>query len=631
MSKKSDAYEWSTVRGTQCIIWKCKQNTTKGKKNLLKKEKDQLGRENPNVPIVDTRYSGSRKEICDIIVYSRNLDKWEKAIEQYYGNRVMCTEIINSGYQRTITQEKGGDVFVVISFYKTNKFMVQPGDQEESHLLSFLKEFSSLLSLIPCNPDIQSKPTPIKNNDNANGNAAFLPGSSLTVSLPPLDMIYNSTSTTLPTADTPNNNLPDSKDHSTSANGTTKSCEDQIVVNELLCFLQNRLDRLPAEIVINICNSFYDDDDVFSAKQQLFNITQNVRDSKHRFIKRCGERKRYENLQDMVNVLLSIQMKSIPTFAAKNLSKLPPLSAMDSDVTGLCNDIISLKQEISQLAGYRKDLNDAVVEVRRLTQNPPIQAERPQHSCPSQERAKTRMHEENMRLTQQQSTTAHVVRPRPDSIRSHDSASTTESLLAPPHVISLPEKNTENALHEPEAQTRHKVNAWLQSIPPSIHTSSTQPSCLSDFQTIDCISQHTEQTKQRSHTWSKVDYNRRKSKSPPKQNNQYNESRNWERSNKSITILGNGQREMGVRAIAKTNTNTFCTGILVSRLQPKTSAAQLAVHVYRETGIRVRPEKLQVHHREYCSFYIRCNQTTRQQLLHNNIWPLHSLVKPFYN
>ena len=141
---QNGSHEWSTVRGTQCIVWKYKQNSTKAKKNLMKKEKDQLGRENLNIPILDTRYSSNRKEICNILIYSDNLDQWERAVEVQYGDRVLPRKNIHYGYQRIITRESGDDVFLVLTFYKTQKFMIQPGDQEEQHILIIPKRLHKI-------------------------------------------------------------------------------------------------------------------------------------------------------------------------------------------------------------------------------------------------------------------------------------------------------------------------------------------------------------------------------------------------------------------------------------------------------------------------------------------------------
>ena len=70
---------------------------------------------------------------------------------------------------------------------------------------------------------------------------------------------------------------------------------------------------------------------------------------------------------------------------------------------------------------------------------------------------------------------------------------------------------------------------------------------------------------------------------------------------------------------------------MVTRLTPHTTAANVAVHVYKETGVTVRPEKMPTKHSNYASYYIRCNAYNRKKLICPENWPRDVLVKPFYD
>ena len=53
----NDMFQWATVQGVQCIIWLANTSTedlNTSTKKLLKKQKDKLGYENLDVPILDT-------------------------------------------------------------------------------------------------------------------------------------------------------------------------------------------------------------------------------------------------------------------------------------------------------------------------------------------------------------------------------------------------------------------------------------------------------------------------------------------------------------------------------------------------------------------------------------------------
>ena len=79
------------------------------------------------------------------------------------------------------------------------------------------------------------------------------------------------------------------------------------------------------------------------------------------------------------------------------------------------------------------------------------------------------------------------------------------------------------------------------------------------------------------------------------------------------------------------NTRGTCSGVFVTKLDPKTSVRGLASAVDLHTGYRVKPEKLPAKHHSYSSFYIPCNRDVRAVLLDPSIWPKYSWVKPFYS
>ena len=62
-------------------------------------------------------------------------------------------------------------------------------------------------------------------------------------------------------------------------------------------------------------------------------------------------------------------------------------------------------------------------------------------------------------------------------------------------------------------------------------------------------------------------------------------------------MIGEGQstsiKEVSLKKTPRRSSyNKSVTGIFVTRLEPATSAAQVAIFIVRETGLTVRPEKL---------------------------------------
>ena len=99
----------------------------------------------------------------------------------------------------------------------------------------------------------------------------------------------------------------------------------------------------------------------------------------------------------------------------------------------------------------------------------------------------------------------------------------------------------------------------------------------------------------------------------------------------SETIRAVNPRPMNNKATHQNESFGMFSGILVSRLNPHTNAAQLAVHVQRELAIHVRPERMPTRYNDYCSYFIRCNRNDSRKLMNESIWPRNILVKPFYD
>ena len=72
---------------------------------------------------------------------------------------------------------------------------------------------------------------------------------------------------------------------------------------------------------------------------------------------------------------------------------------------------------------------------------------------------------------------------------------------------------------------------------------------------------------------------------------------------------------------------------LISGLDSHTGSAQVAVHIRRETGLTVRPEKLQLRNEGRTSrafFFVRCNERDRYKLMDEYLWPVGTIIKPYW-
>lgn len=123
-----------------------------------------------------------------------------------------------------------------------------------------------------------------------------------------------------------------------------KSSQSNIVINELLCFVQNILDVMDEESAVKLCASSFSSKEIGTAKHLLFKslstIARNV-------AKRNN--KDHKKLRDIIYVFKNTDSDITPIFVAKELLKLPPITSDCVDVTKLLKNIVVLKSEVNNL------------------------------------------------------------------------------------------------------------------------------------------------------------------------------------------------------------------------------------------------------------------------------------------
>ena len=122
--------------------------------------------------------------------------------------------------------------------------------------------------------------------------------------------------------------------------------------------------------------------------------------------------------------------------------------------------------------------------------------------------------------------------------------------------------------------------------------------------------------------------------SPVNKRNNRSHSRDSYINSDPQVIYGRGHSTR-IRAVPKDinvlhQRNAAITGVFVSRLDPKTTSSDLQMLIRQETGLRVKPQKMRTKSTLYSSFYIEANKSSRDLILHPDVWPKYTLLKPFY-
>ncbi|XP_049884440.1 uncharacterized protein LOC126379667 [Pectinophora gossypiella] len=139
----------------------------------------------------------------------------------------------------------------------------------------------------------------------------------------------------------------------------TTCCSCKLVANELLAFLQCKIQVMDEVSLLQICETNFSEAEIDKAKNIIFEFTG------HRYMNRKGDAKNKRNLQDILRLLHETDPDLLPSFVAKDLNRLPPITFDHVDVTSLLKDILVLKQSVSAI---RSDFvqRPEVVEVKEL-------------------------------------------------------------------------------------------------------------------------------------------------------------------------------------------------------------------------------------------------------------------------
>jgi len=127
-----------------------------------------------------------------------------------------------------------------------------------------------------------------------------------------------------------------------------------VVVNELLCYVQNNIAKHPRALVGVAINGFYQDEEVSAAKQCMYTTIESLKlDGVPRHIKRqAGDNKRKMECEDILNLFSfmdSVQC-TMPKFVAADLQRIPTVQPGDVDVYSIAANFSTLTSQVEALS-----------------------------------------------------------------------------------------------------------------------------------------------------------------------------------------------------------------------------------------------------------------------------------------
>jgi hypothetical protein len=362
-------------------------------------------------------------------------------------------------------------------------------------------------------------------------------------------------------------------------------------VNEVLCFMKNKSNILPIEIINQLCTDFYSDSETDDAKKLLYETAflHLSADDRPRMVKRRDQLKRQSDMDDMLKIFVSLDAEHIPMFVAADLAKIPPLGPKNFDLSSIIKDVNALKEQMCVLKYTQAGPTSIAVAA-------PLPHAEDRSPSPSQDTFPKTIDAQDKESDSDSSDSESECSNGDCDADSSDISSAHDEEEALQRMIQITKQRRERRPRR--LQTSHTANVVQKMQPPPPKLQALQPS------------RHN-----RSYSSVAIPETAR-------------------RTNRNGAITGNGKGfalKAASRGPQKQQNRRVrsTTGIFVTRLSRATRFKDVANHVRHETGKTCRCETLTTRYDSYRSFVIRCPPNVRQSLLQPRAWPGGVLAREF--
>lgn len=118
-----------------------------------------------------------------------------------------------------------------------------------------------------------------------------------------------------------------------------------VVISEVLAFIQNKMEVMDQLSLIQICVSAFTAEDIIEAKNLLFSCVKSSKKKSQR--KRDGKSRR--DLEDIVGLFQELDPDDFPVFVVQNINKLPAVHWDHIDVSRFLKEILVLQKEVASI------------------------------------------------------------------------------------------------------------------------------------------------------------------------------------------------------------------------------------------------------------------------------------------
>ncbi|KAL0860209.1 hypothetical protein ABMA27_010516 [Loxostege sticticalis] len=137
-----------------------------------------------------------------------------------------------------------------------------------------------------------------------------------------------------------------------------------IVIDELLSYIQNKVSIADEETLVRICTTTFTSEEIKNSKKLLF---ESIPTDKRKIVRK-SKGKDDRDVTDIISLFKSEEQNNIPEFVARQLDKLPTILWDHLDCSKLLKDMITMKSEIEAIKTTYATLqcvNELITEFRR--------------------------------------------------------------------------------------------------------------------------------------------------------------------------------------------------------------------------------------------------------------------------
>lgn len=395
------------------------------------------------------------------------------------------------------------------------------------------------------------------------------------------------------------------------------SVEPTPIICELLCFVSNKINSMPFDMLLKLCTDFYDSETIEKAKDTLYDTAfKNDISSVPRKIKRRGDSKKVNDIQDILNIFLELPVNDTPCYVSKDLGNLPPLSMNNFDIASLIRSVETLKIEVKLMQEAQSTVLEAQASMASLFT---------QQRVASPQTVVKQVASTNSSLNAPLQNTDRIDVEEVTEVKSVDNQNTI-----PKQVLQKGEGTTDGggSTDVNQCNDHESVNEEDGNVTVTEQESSDEDN-PDDLLELARIQRHP--LASNSYSTAVKNNVRSRPERRPKPRFQGTFTNLQKTVQKHASLIQGQGRNYRIQS-SRTHSpkvNRRCVGIFISRLNRRTQTSDIITHVRDETGIRVQCSAIKTKFDTYKSFCIRAHQRFHKRLLEAKLWPVGTIVKEY--